>query len=265
MHPLLSTRPIFTLLLGTLLLVPHLGAASAEPPPQPAVHQLALPAVDDGLPGKGPLRRHIWFQKLWIERRAAWVQQIDQDQGALVFFGDSITQGWGDDFGGAFPGTKTANRGISGDTTRGLLLRLEQDVLALNPAGIVLLIGTNDIEEAARIDAIVHNVELLVDRIAAHDPTLPILLCETFPSSPTKDRGPELIGELNAGYHAAFAGNPQVTLVATWAPFAGPDGNARVENMPDLLHPNAAGYLIWRDALVPVLSAHNLLTESVRP
>ena len=34
----------------------------------------------------------------------------------------------------AFPGVKVANRGISGDTTRGVLIRLQEDVLALDPA-----------------------------------------------------------------------------------------------------------------------------------
>ena len=234
------------------------AAASPDYSPPPA-YELAIPAIDDGLPGKGPLRRHTWFQKLWLERRTDWAGQVTQDQGALVFFGDSNTQGWGDDLGGAFPGAKVANRGISGDTTRGLLLRLRRDVLDLNPSGVVLLIGTNDIEEVARADAIVSNVELLVAQIAEHNSDLPIFICEVFPSSPTKQRGPELIRDLNARYHAAFADHPQVTLVETWAPYAGPDGNARLRDMPDLLHPNQAGYEIWRAALLPVLQAKGLV------
>jgi lysophospholipase L1-like esterase len=64
-----------------------------------------------------------------------------------VFLGDSITQGW-NDLASAFPDMKVANRGINGgDTTRGVLIRLQDDVLSLDPAAIVLLIGTNDLEE----------------------------------------------------------------------------------------------------------------------
>ena len=33
--------------------------------------RLAIPATDEGLPGAGPIRRYEWFQKLWLERRAA--------------------------------------------------------------------------------------------------------------------------------------------------------------------------------------------------
>jgi hypothetical protein len=70
----------------------------------------AVPATDEGLPGAGPIRRYEWFKKLWERRRSAWADRLDADRGAVVFLGDSITQGWGDDFKGAFPGLKKANR-----------------------------------------------------------------------------------------------------------------------------------------------------------
>ena len=92
-----------------------------------------------------------------------------QDEGAVVFLGDSITQGWGDDLGGAFPGMKVANRGISGDTTRGVLIRLKDDVLALKPAAVVLLIGTNDLAEKAEPETIAGNLKLILAELKKHD------------------------------------------------------------------------------------------------
>ena len=77
----------------------------------------AIPATDEGLPGAGPIRRMEWFQNLWKQRRTMWAGLVDQDRGAVVFLGDSITQGWGGGLGAAFPGVKVANRGISGDTS----------------------------------------------------------------------------------------------------------------------------------------------------
>ena len=47
------------------------------------------------------------------------------------------------------PTLNVANRGISGDTTRGMLLRLDDDVLSLDPSAVVMLMGTNDLEEQA--------------------------------------------------------------------------------------------------------------------
>lgn len=63
----------------------------------------------------------------------------------VVFFGDSITDGWGRDTGVFFPGKPYVNRGISGQTTPQMLLRFQQDVVHLRPAAVVILAGTNDI------------------------------------------------------------------------------------------------------------------------
>ena len=123
---------------------------------------LAIPATDEGLPGAGPIRRYDWFKNLWTQKRTAWAGRVEQDQKSLVFLGDSITQGWGDDMGGSFPGVKVANRGISGDTTRGMLIRLKDDVLALNPTGIVMLMGTNDLEENAEPEVVAANFKLII-------------------------------------------------------------------------------------------------------
>src|SRR6478736_4975259 len=112
------------------------NATVAEKSVRQSVH-----AADNDTPGVGPIRKEDWFQKTWRDRRAKFAEQKAQQEQALVFLGDSITQGWGDDFRGKFPGMKVANRGISGDTSRGLLARLDDDVLALDPRGIVLLIG----------------------------------------------------------------------------------------------------------------------------
>ena len=87
----------------------------------------SLPADEAGFPGEGALRRYDGYVKRWQQARTEWATQVQRDQGAVVFLGDSITQGWGADFKKVFPGMKLANRGISGDTTRGMLLRLEED------------------------------------------------------------------------------------------------------------------------------------------
>jgi lysophospholipase L1-like esterase len=218
-----------------------------------------IPATDDGLPGTGPIRRADWFRKLWTERRAAWGARVEQDRGAVVFLGDSITQGWGDDFSAAFPGLKIANRGISGDTSRGVLIRLKQDVLALQPAAIVLLIGTNDLEEEADPETIASNLKLILGAIKEQDARMPIVLCQVFPSSESKKRSATNIKKVNQLYAAAVKGDPQVTLVETWTLFANPQGDAKPGEFPDLLHPNRAGYAKWAAALRPVLATLGLL------
>jgi lysophospholipase L1-like esterase len=211
--------------------------------------------ADTDVPGVGPIRAlDPKFQKRFADRHATFAKLKAGQQNALVFFGDSITQGWGDDFRGAFPNVKVANRGIGGDTSRGLLARVDDDVLALNPRGVVLLIGTNDIDLQVPAAGIAENVKLLIAKITAHDPNTPIILCQVMPTSPKKNRPTEKIRELNQLLADVARGNEHVTLLDTYTLFANADGEAKPEEFPDLLHLNKAGYAKWRAALWPLLA-----------
>ena len=61
----------------------------------------------------------------------------------VVFFGDSITEGWA--LEQHFPGKPYINRGIGAQTTPQMLLRFRQDAIALKPATVIILAGTNDL------------------------------------------------------------------------------------------------------------------------
>jgi lysophospholipase L1-like esterase len=245
-----KARP-FSILLLSLLII-SLGIA-AEMRAQQSTSQenssLQIPASDEGLPGQGPIRRYDWFRKLWSEKRTRWAGRIQQDHKAVVLLGDSITQGWGEDFSGWFPGVKIANRGISGDTTRGVLIRLKGDVLDLDPEAVILLIGTNDLDEKAEPEEIVGNLKLILAELQRHDAKTPIILCQVFPSSASKNRPVEKIRKVNQLYAEAVKGNAQVTLLETWPLFADAQGDAIASEFPDLLHPNMAGYAKWAAAL----------------
>ncbi len=243
------------ILLCLLLIGPLAFSSFADSAKSP----FSIPETDEGLPGEGVIRRYDWFQNLWEGRRSAWAKSAEADHGAVVFLGDSITQGWGGALGAAFPGMKVANRGISGDTTRGVLIRLQEDVLSLDPAGIVLLIGTNDLEENDTPEMIVGNLKLILEAIAAHDPDVPVVLCEVFPSHESKNRPTEKIQKVNALYRQLVKGNQQVLVVDTFELFDDGNGDAIPELFPDLLHPNEAGYEKWTAALRPILEDLELL------
>ena len=220
---------------------------------------IEIPDSDDSLPGVGPMRRYDWFKNLWQKRRTAWAQQIERDQEAVVFLGDSITQGWGDDFKSAFGALKVANRGISGDTTRGMLWRLEEDVLSLNPQAIVLLMGTNDLEEHATPEQVAANFLEIIANIKKHDASVPIIVSLVFPSSSEKSRPAAKIKALNGLYAEAVKGDPNITVLDTWTLFANSNGDAKAEEFPDLLHPNDLGYAKWASALRPILATLELI------
>jgi beta-glucosidase len=233
------------------MLPAFIGVDCAHGQEQASQSSLAIPKSNDDMAGEGPVRRYDWFVNLWNQKRKQWAERIQDDSGAIVFFGDSITQGWGDDFQGKFPGMKLANRGISGDTTRGMLYRLDADVLSLKPKGIVMLMGTNDLEEKAEPVMVRNNVELIIKRINESNPKTPVVLCLVFPASEQKARPASKIKAINEMLTKLSSQFENVKLIDTWTLFANDQGDAKPEEFPDLLHPNEAGYAKWRQALSP--------------
>jgi len=260
MKPPLPLRPTAWLFLSLVAA----GAAFAQQVPTPAKPAVPPPGISTfpdlaTIPGEGPVRGHFdWFRNLWIERRSDWWRQRTNDQGAVVFLGDSITQGWGS-LAKDFPGLKVANRGISGDTTRGVRYRLPADVLDLHPRGVVLLIGTNDLEEGARPEIVGANVKAILAACRAADPKMPLIVCQLMPSSATKKRPAAQIKQINALLADAVKAVPGCVLVDTWTPFADAAGDARPDEFPDLLHPNAAGYTRLAATLRPALQEAKLI------
>jgi lysophospholipase L1-like esterase len=67
------------------------------------------------------------------------------DPKRVLFMGDSITDNW--KLAEHFPGKPYVNRGISGQTTPQMLVRMYPDVIDLKPAAMVVLAGINDISQ----------------------------------------------------------------------------------------------------------------------
>ncbi len=249
----LALSVFFSTVVGTL---PRVINAQDNPSVDP---KLAIPATDDSMPGAGPVRRAEWFQKTWNNRRSDFAKDASSKQGAIVFFGDSITQGWGKRIDAMFPGLNIANRGISGDTTRGMLYRLKDDVLSLKPAAVVMLMGTNDLEEQAEPAVIASNIKKIIEELKTHNSKMPIVLCNVMPSSETKKRPVAKIQDLNKQVFEIVKGDAQITVIDTWTLFANASGDAKPEEFPDLLHPNDAGYSKWAAALKPILATLGFL------
>jgi lysophospholipase L1-like esterase/poly(3-hydroxybutyrate) depolymerase len=205
-------------------------------------------------PGEGPVQPGIWFRGLWQEKRADWAKNRERDKEAVVFLGDSITQGWSS-LANDFPKLRVANRGISGDTTRGVRYRLQGDVLELHPKAVVLLIGTNDLGLGAAPEGVAKNVsEIIRELRAGGGAELPVIICKVMPSDASKQRPSDKIRRLNELVDQAVSESkdPRLIRVDTFSIFADENGNAKKEEFPDLLHPNATGYGKWRAALEPV-------------
>ena len=103
-------------------------------------------------------------------------------EGRVVFLGDSITDGW--DLAKYFPGKPYVNRGISGQTTMQMLVRMHPDVIHLHPAAFILLAGTNDIARNTgpeTLEMVEDNIRAMCELAASHN--IKIILCLLTPIS----------------------------------------------------------------------------------
>lgn len=110
-------------------------------------------------------------------------RMIPAQENAVIFAGDSITQGfpWGEVFG-----LHVLNRGIGGDTSYGLLDRIDA-LAASHPKAIFLMIGTND-WVAARLEPYqtAENIRKSIERLRKISPTTTIYLQSILPSASPK-------------------------------------------------------------------------------
>jgi lysophospholipase L1-like esterase len=163
--------------------------------------------------------------------------------GAVVFLGSSTISRF--PFARLYPGAPCLNRGVGGDTTPGLLARLDRSLPVARPSGLVVYSGANDLRGHAEApDAIVASTRSLLDALVARFPDVPVALIEIMPiSAPPPDEPPRLRA-LNEGLRS-LAANRGVAFVRTnRPPLMDETGRLPRSLSADGEHLNDAGYEI---------------------
>ena len=203
----------------------------------------------------------------------------------VVFMGDSITDFW--NLEESFPAKPYVNRGIGGQTTPQMLVRMYPDVIELKPAAMVVLAGTNDIARNTgpeTAEMIQQNIMAMTELAQKHG--IKVLLCSILPVSdypflaqqaaagrggaapaPQPGRGPGGRGpmmrqrmtvgrppadilKLNA-WMKSYAQQVNAIYVDYFSAFVDDKGWLKDGLAADGLHPNADGYKI----MSPIISA----------
>ena len=121
----------------------------------------------------------------WVSRHDGFVDIAKKGDVDLVFFGDSITDGWRDTglaiWEKNFTPLKAVNFGISSDLTQHVLWRVHNgELTGLKPKVVVLMIGTNNLGSNTD-DEIAKGIKAIVEEIHAQVPTTKVLLLGVFP------------------------------------------------------------------------------------
>jgi lysophospholipase L1-like esterase len=230
--------------------------AGTEPHYQSSPERRTVTEQRDWGPWAGPFRDRLvpslmldfGERYLYAEANAA-LPPPEQGEQRVVFIGDSITDMW--NLAAAFPGKPYVNRGIGSQVTAQMLVRFEQDVVALRPSAVVILGGVNDVTGFLQLETaegIVSNIEAMADIAERHG--IAVVLCSILPVRNTAsadyveaERRPEVLREVNNRLRALAAERGHAYADYASA-LAEPDGRLRAGLTNDGIHPLAAGYAL---------------------
>lgn len=175
----------------------------------------------------------------------------------VLFMGDSITDFWRNTEG-AFAGKpvldkyfgdlKVANFGIAGDTTQGVLYRLQHgEGQGFSPKAVMLMIGTNNTGRNTAAE-IAEGIGAIVLELQKDFPKAKILLLGIFPRSTANDPVRTTIAEINDIISRLNDGD-RIHYLDIGAKFLDSAGNIPKDVMSDALHPTTKGYEIWAEAV----------------
>lgn len=178
---------------------------------------------------------------------------------AVVFMGNSITDGWDNAHPEFFTDNNFACRGISGQVSSQMLCRFRADVIDLRPKAVVILAGTNDIagnngpiESEHIAENIVSMAELAL--AAGIRPILcSVLPAAQYPWRPEVESVPEKIRALNDRLRQ-YAAERGLTWVDYYSAMDAGDGSMRSEYTRDGVHPTPEGYTVMEAVIRPALA-----------
>jgi lysophospholipase L1-like esterase len=206
-----------------------------------------------------------WFHG-WFDRDFGMVGYYADENAELiaskapvdvVFMGDSITENWRDKRPSFFTRGRI-DRGISGQTTSQMVLRMMSDVVALGPRAVHIMGGTNDIAGNTgpmTAQMTEDNVRAMSDIAQRHG--IKVIIASvppaaSFPWAPTVQPRPRIF-ELNRRLERMAHGTH-----ASWIDYHSvlDDGTSAMKPglAVDGVHPSEAGYDAMQKLLEPLLA-----------
>jgi lysophospholipase L1-like esterase len=147
-----------------------------------------------------------------------------------------------------FGDLKVANFGIAGDTTQGVLYRLQNgEGQGFKPRAVMLMIGTNNTGRNSAAE-IAEGVGAVVLQLQKDFPEARILLLGIFPRGAADDPVRGTIAEIN-GLISRLHDGERVHYLDIGPKFLDAEGNIPKDVMSDALHPTGKGYEIWAEAV----------------
>lgn len=150
--------------------------------------------------------------------------------------------------------SRVFNAGVSGDTTVGLLNRLERDALRFQPDLVTVMIGMNDSSgERTPLDAFGRNLERIVGDIRSSGSEALLLTQNPLDfhvregAVTVRGRYPDYVSVIRNT--AAATGTPLCDICAAWEAHVNGSTNNHLMLMDDSIHPGERGHELMASVL----------------
>jgi len=169
----------------------------------------------------------------------------------VVMVGDSLTARapWNE----IFPKVQIANRGIGGDTTDDILLRMDS-ILSVSPKRALIMVGINDVVRGTSPGSAFQNYREIVKRLQQAGVT--VIIQSTLECS--KERCGDLVyqvRDLNKQLED-FAKRNTIVFLDINADLSGPSAGLLSKYSDDGVHLLASGYEKWSEKIRPYVTAN---------
>ncbi|MFT6846851.1 MAG: lysophospholipase L1-like esterase [Cryomorphaceae bacterium] len=189
------------------------------------------------------------FSQTHYQQKATMFESMPVRDSSFIFLGNSITEGanWAE----LFDNPNIINRGIGGDITEGVLMRINE-IIRHQPLKLFIAIGTNDIGWKVPPAKIIENYLSIVENVRASSPNTKIyiqsILPVAIPSGSLLLHNNEGVLEVNQGLKK-ICKDLDITYLDLHSHFEDETGKLKSELTNDGLHLLGKGYLLWKDLI----------------
>ena len=183
---------------------------------------------------------------------------IENNEGRIVFIGNSITQGWKNFMPEMFDNQTFINRGISGQTSTEMLVRFRTDVINLKPKVVVILAGTNDIAG----NTLFRGLEIVAGNISsmaelARQNNIKVILCSVLPAANfpwSLGKSPDIKIPLLNGLIKDYAQKKGFYYLDYYNLMNDGNNGLKKDYGNDGVHPNMNGYKLMQRMVLDAIS-----------
>jgi lysophospholipase L1-like esterase len=152
----------------------------------------------------------------------------------------------------AHPGWDVINQGIAGQRSDQILARFEDDVVARQPAVVVIIAGVNDVYQGKPAQHVKDQLAAMYRR--AHEAGILVVAGTIIPYNTATLEQNRAMRDINDWIRARAQADSGVIAVDTRAAVASPEHPDVLRSSPDGLHPDADGYRRMAEAIAPAIA-----------